>query len=113
MPGLICGHGRVLAGLDLAGMVVTLDALHAQRDAPASSPQAGGHYLMIVKATSLCWTLSPLHRPITEPGGAFLCRFIRLAGLFPSVPDRVLTRRCPYTADRPYTCTRREAPTRR
>src|SRR5262245_20507618 len=26
--------------------------------------------------------LSPLHRPITEPGGAFLCRFIRLVRLF-------------------------------
>jgi predicted transposase YbfD/YdcC len=41
--------GPVLAGLDLAGMVVTLDALHAQRDAARLITQAGGHYLMIVK----------------------------------------------------------------
>ena len=41
----------LLEGLDLAGMVVTLDALHAQRDAAAFITGKGGHYLMTVKAS--------------------------------------------------------------
>ncbi|HUN37153.1 MAG TPA: ISAs1 family transposase [Trebonia sp.] len=40
----------LLAGLDLTGMVVTLDALHAQRDAAALITGRAGHYIMVVKA---------------------------------------------------------------
>lgn len=40
-----------LEGLDLAGTVVTLDALHAQREAARLIREVkGGHYVMIVKA---------------------------------------------------------------
>ena len=66
-------------GLDLAGMVVALDALVAQRDAARLITRAGGHYLMIVKSTSRsCSKPSPPHRPVTEPGRAFSVRFSRL-----------------------------------
>ena len=75
MPWLTCGHGPVLAGLDLAGMVVTLDALYARRDAAASSP----------RPAATTWKPSPPHRRVSEPGGAFSCRFI---GLVPAVSVR-------------------------
>jgi hypothetical protein len=42
---------RCLEGLDLAGMVLTLDALHTQREtARLLREDKGAHYLMIVKA---------------------------------------------------------------
>jgi predicted transposase YbfD/YdcC len=41
----------LLEGLDLEGMVVTLDALHAQREAARLiTEDHGGHYIMFVKA---------------------------------------------------------------
>jgi hypothetical protein len=40
-----------IEGLDLAGMVVTVDALHTQRETARLIREVkGGHYLMIVKA---------------------------------------------------------------
>ena len=40
-----------IEGLDLAGMVITLDALHTQRETARLIREVkGGHYLMIVKA---------------------------------------------------------------
>lgn len=47
----IPGLRPALRGLDLAGMVVTLDALHAQRDAATLiTGEHAGHYIMFVKA---------------------------------------------------------------
>jgi predicted transposase YbfD/YdcC len=40
----------LLAGLDLAGVVVTADALHAQRDHASFLVEAGADYLLVVKA---------------------------------------------------------------
>ena len=40
----------LLAGLDLAGVVVTADALHTQRDHAAFLVDRGADYLLVVKA---------------------------------------------------------------
>lgn len=40
---------RLLAGRDLRGWVVTLDALHTQRETAERIVRQGGHYLMVVK----------------------------------------------------------------
>ncbi|MFD7002871.1 hypothetical protein ACFWA5_43140 [Streptomyces mirabilis] len=39
----------LLARFDLRGVVVTADAMHAQRKTATSTVAAGGHYLLVVK----------------------------------------------------------------
>jgi len=49
-PGEVPAFQPLLAGLDLAGVVVTADALHAQRDHAAFLVDRGADYLLVVKA---------------------------------------------------------------
>jgi predicted transposase YbfD/YdcC len=49
-PGEVPAFAPLLAGLDLAGVVVTADALHTQRDHAAFLVDRGGDYLLVVKA---------------------------------------------------------------
>jgi predicted transposase YbfD/YdcC len=49
-PGEVSAFAPLLAGLDLAGVVVTADALHAQRDHAAFLVDRGADYLLVVKA---------------------------------------------------------------
>jgi predicted transposase YbfD/YdcC len=49
-PGEVPAFQPLLAGLDLAGVVVTADALHTQRDHAAFLVDRGAYYLLVVKA---------------------------------------------------------------
>jgi predicted transposase YbfD/YdcC len=49
-PGEVPAFAPLLAGLDLAGVVVTADALHTQRDHAAFLVDRGADYLLVVKA---------------------------------------------------------------
>jgi predicted transposase YbfD/YdcC len=49
-PGEVPAFQPLLAGLDLAGAVVTADALHTQRDHAAFLVDRGADYLLVVKA---------------------------------------------------------------
>jgi len=49
-PGEVPAFQPLLAGLDLAGVVVTADALHTQRDHAAFLVDRGADYLLVVKA---------------------------------------------------------------
>jgi predicted transposase YbfD/YdcC len=49
-PAEVPGFQPLLAGLDLAGVVVTADALHTQRDHAAFLVDRGADYLLVVKA---------------------------------------------------------------
>jgi hypothetical protein len=53
----------VLDRIDLAGAVVTADALHAQRGHAEYLAERGAHYLLIVKRTSPACMLSSLRCP--------------------------------------------------
>jgi predicted transposase YbfD/YdcC len=49
-PGEVPAFQPLLAGLDLAGVVVTADALHTQRDHASFLVDRGADYLLVVKA---------------------------------------------------------------
>ena len=49
-PGEVPAFQPLLAGLDLAGVVVTADALHTQRDHASFLVGRGADYLLVVKA---------------------------------------------------------------
>jgi predicted transposase YbfD/YdcC len=49
-PGEVPAFQPLLAGLDLAGVVVTADALHTQRDHAGFLVDRGADYLLVVKA---------------------------------------------------------------
>jgi hypothetical protein len=49
-PGEVPAFQPLLAGLDLAGVVVTADALHTQRDHASYLVGRGADYLLVVKA---------------------------------------------------------------
>jgi predicted transposase YbfD/YdcC len=49
-PGEVPAFQPLLAGLDLAGVVITADALHTQRDHAAFLVDRGADYLLVVKA---------------------------------------------------------------
>jgi predicted transposase YbfD/YdcC len=49
-PGEVPAFEPLLAGLDLAGVVVTADALHTQRDHASFLVGRGADYLLVVKA---------------------------------------------------------------
>jgi predicted transposase YbfD/YdcC len=62
----IAAAPRLLAGRPLTGVVITLDALLAQRDLAGQLRQQGGHYLMLVKANQPD-RYAAIHRRFTEP----------------------------------------------
>lgn len=61
---------HLIADLDLAGTVVTFDALHTQRDTAGMLTAAGAHYLMTVKANQPT-LLTAVARRLAGPAAAF------------------------------------------
>lgn len=87
----------LLAGFDLAGVVVTADALHCQRSTAAyitSHRQLGGHYVLTVKGNqpklrarlkALPWTRVPATTTVSTSHGRRVRRTIKAV----TVPDWV------------------------
>ncbi len=77
----------LLAGLDLAGVVVTVDAMHTQADTAAAITGAGGDYVLTVKANQpalhaackkLPWSQVPGHSSVSTGHGRRVRRTIKV-----------------------------------
>lgn len=77
----------LLAGFDLAGAVVTVDAMHTQTDTARLIVEAGGDYVFTVKGNqptlhaacrALPWRDVPAHRVTTKGHGRRVTRTIRV-----------------------------------
>lgn len=77
----------LLAGLDVAGAVVTVDAMHTQTDTATLVTGAGGHYVFTVKANQpglhtalkrLPWKHVPAHRVTVTGHGRRVTRTIKV-----------------------------------
>jgi hypothetical protein len=68
-PGEVPAFRPLLVGLDLAGAVITADALHTHADAAEFLVTVKhADYLLVVKATSpACWTAAPTCPGTTSP----------------------------------------------
>lgn len=84
----------LLAGLDLAGVTVTMDAMHTQTDTATLVVEAGGDYVFTVKRNmpslhaklrDLPWADVPATRQTTTGRGQRITRTIKVI----AVPDRI------------------------
>lgn len=77
----------LLAGFDLAGVVVTMDAMHTQAETAAAILDGGGDYVLTVKANQpglhaackqLPWSQVPGHSAVTKGHGRRVRRTIKV-----------------------------------
>jgi predicted transposase YbfD/YdcC len=86
--------GELLTSLDLDGVVITMEAMHTQHDTATLVPEAGGNYVLTVKAnqqslsaqlTSLPWTSVPAVTKTDRGHGRRAARTIKVV----DVPARI------------------------